>query len=109
MLLVRTLALFFATAIAEILGCYLVYLVFRKNKSSWLWIPSLMVLSVFAWLLTKHPMLAGRTYAAYGGVYVVTALAWLGVIERHSPDTGDLIGASFCLLGMLIIVFFPRA
>jgi small multidrug resistance family-3 protein len=110
MLVLRTSLLFLATAIAEILGCYLSYLWLRHGKSAWLLLPAAGSLAVFAWLLTLHPSLpAGRTYAAYGGVYVATALLWLWRVERLTPDRWDLIGAVVTLAGMAIIAFGPRA
>ena len=86
--------LFFATAIAEIGGCYLAYLWLRKDGSAWLLIPAALSLALFAWLLTLHPQAAGRVYAAYGGVYVATALGWLWLVEGNTPDRWDLIGAA---------------
>ena len=74
MFIVRTLGLFILTAVAEIVGCYLPYLWLKKNGSVWLLVPALLRLAGFAWLLTLHPTGASRTYAAYGGVYVTTAL-----------------------------------
>ena len=72
--------------------------------------PGIASLAAFAWLLTlvdaDH---AGRTYAAYGGVYIVAALAWLWIVERVRPDHWDLIGAAMCLAGAAIILFGPRA
>ena len=73
----RTFALFVATALAEIVGCYLPYLWLRQGKPAWLLVPAAASLALFAWLLTLHPQAAGRVYAAYGGVYVAVALAWL--------------------------------
>ncbi len=74
MLVTRTLGLFVATALAEIIGCYLPYLWLRKSGPGWLLLPAAASLATFAWLLSLHPTAAGRTYAAYGGVYVVTAI-----------------------------------
>jgi small multidrug resistance family-3 protein len=62
-----TLCLFLATALAEIIGCYLPYLWLCEGKSVWLLAPAALCLAVFAWLLTLHPTAAGRVYAAYGG------------------------------------------
>lgn len=107
--LARTLALFVATAMAEIVGCYLPYLWLRKNASAWLLLPAAASFAAFAWLLSLHPSAAGRTYAAYGGVYVSTALVWLWLVEKQQPDRWDLIGASLCLVGMAVIVAGPRA
>jgi small multidrug resistance family-3 protein len=77
MLVLKALALFVVTAIAEILGCYLPYVWLRKDGSVWLLIPAAISLALFAWLLTLHPAAAGRVYAAYGGVYIAVALLWL--------------------------------
>ena len=71
---VKTIGLFFATALAEIIGCYLPYLWLKHDKPIWLLIPAALSLGLFAWLLTLHPTAAGRVYAAYGGVYIFTAL-----------------------------------
>jgi small multidrug resistance family-3 protein len=59
-------------------------------------------------LLTLHPTGASRTYAAYGGVYVATAIAWLWLVEQQRPDRWDLIGSAVALAGMAIIAFAPR-
>ena len=102
---VKTIALFVVTAIAEIGGCYLAYLWLRQGKTAWLIIPSLVCLALFAWLLTFHPTAAGRTYAAYGGIYVTMALAWLWWIEGVQPDRWDLVGGAITVSGMLVIAF----
>lgn len=78
----RTLLLFVATACAEIVGCYLPYLWLRRGSSPWPLLPGALSLVAFAWLLSLHPTAAGRTYAAYGGVYVIMSLAWLWLVER---------------------------
>ena len=74
--------LFILTAIAEILGCYFPYLILNQGKSHWLWIPTALSLTVFVWLLTLHPAASGRIYAAYGGIYIFTALLWLRYVDQ---------------------------
>ena len=66
----RVTGLFFVTAVAEIVGCYLPWLVLTQGRPVWWLLPAAASLATFAWLLTLHPSAAGRTYAAYGGVYV---------------------------------------
>lgn len=66
--------------------------------------PAAASLALFAWLLTFHPGPAGRTYAAYGAVYVATAVTWLAVIEGQRPDGWDIAGALVSLAGMALIV-----
>lgn len=81
----------------------------RMDKSVWWIAPGIASLVLFAYLLTlvdaEH---AGRTYAAYRGVYIVSAIAWLWLVESAKPDRSDLIGAIVCLGGAAIILFGPR-
>ena len=108
MKLLFTVALFVVTALAEIVGCYLPYLWLRHGRSAWLLIPAAASLGLFAWLLTLHPTAAGRAYAAYGGVYVSVALAWLWAVDGVRPDRWDMIGVILCLSGMAVIMLVPR-
>lgn len=105
----RTLGLFVLTAIAEIVGCYLPYVWLRQGKSAWLLLPAALSLALFAWLLTLHPTAAGRVYAAYGGVYICVAIAWLWLVDGIRPSAWDILGVGVALLGMAIIMFAPRS
>jgi small multidrug resistance family-3 protein len=108
MLILKTFGLFAATAIAEIVGCYLPYLWLKKGGSAWLLAPAAASLTLFVWLLTLHPTAAGRVYAAYGGVYVATAILWLWLIDGARPTAWDLVGAAIAVGGMAIIMLGPR-
>lgn len=109
MFILKTAALFLVTALAEIVGCYLPYLWLRKSGPAWLLLPAALSLVLFAWLLSLHPAASGRIYAAYGGVYVATALAWLRVVDGVRLSTLDWLGAGVTLLGMGIIALGWRA
>ncbi|ENM6207515.1 YnfA family protein [Vibrio parahaemolyticus] len=104
----KTIGLFFISAIAEILGCYLPYLWLKEDKSVWLLLPAALSLALFAWLLSLHPTAAGRVYAAYGGVYIFVAILWLWIVDGIRPTLWDIIGVTVALLGMAIIMFAPR-
>jgi small multidrug resistance family-3 protein len=99
--------LFALTALAEIVGCYLPWLVLKQGKPAWLYIPAALSLALFAWLLTLHPTAAGRTYAAYGGMYITIALAWLHLVDGISLTRWDLAGAGLALTGMAVIMLQP--
>lgn len=103
-----TTGLFVATAVAEIVGCYLPYLWLKDRAPVWVLIPAGVSLAVFVWLLTLHPTAAGRVYAAYGGVYVATAVAWLWVIDGVRPTATDVVGSLIAISGMAVIMFAPR-
>lgn len=107
--IIKIALLFVATAVAEIVGCYLPWLVLKQDKPLWLLLPAAFSLALFAWLLTLHPSAAGRTYAAYGGVYIAVALAWLFVVDGVPLTRWDVAGAVVALAGMVIIMMQPMA
>lgn len=98
-----------AAALAEIAGCFAVWAFLRDGQSAWWLVPGMLLLGLFAVLLTKvDSTYAGRAYAAYGGIYIVASLLWMFVIERITPDRWDLLGGAVSLLGALIIVYGHR-
>lgn len=103
-----TFGLYVVTALAEICGCYLV-LRWTSGGSAWNAVPAALILAAFAWLLTLHPTASGRVYAAYGGVYVATALVWLRYVDQEALRWTDVTGAVVALAGMAIIVVGARA
>ena len=106
--LLRIAGLFAVTAVAEIVGCYLPWLVLKQGRSVWLLVPAAASLALFAWLLTLHPSAAGRTYAAYGGMYIAVALVWLWLVDGVTLTRWDLTGASIALIGMAVIALQPE-
>lgn len=101
---------FVGAAAAEIAGCFAFWAWLRLGKTALWLIPGMMSLALFAYLLTlvdvEH---AGRSYAAYGGVYIAAATVWLWIAEGVRPDRWDLLGAAVCVGGAAIILFGPRA
>ncbi len=105
----RTFLIYAGAAAAEIAGCYAVWAWLRLDRSVLWLIPGMAALLAFAWLLTlSEASLAGRAYAAYGGVYIAASLTWLWAVEGTAPDRWDLIGAAICLMGAGVILFGPR-
>lgn len=107
---VMTAYAYIGAALAEIGGCFAFWAWLRMGKSIVLLVPGVLSLVIFAWLLTliesDH---AGRAYAAYGGVYIVAAIAWLWIIEGVRPDRWDVLGGIICLIGAAVILSGPRA
>jgi small multidrug resistance family-3 protein len=102
------LALFFAAAIAEIGGGYLVWLWLREKKSIALGALGGIILFVYGIIPTLQPAEFGRVYAAYGGVFIVLSVLWGWGIDRKPPDLYDWIGAVICLVGVSVIIWGPR-
>ncbi len=100
MLLVYT-----GAALFEIVGCYALWAIIRLGKSAWWIIPGTAALLLFAVLLTRIDVtMAGRAYAAYGGIYIAASLAWLWVVEGQQPNWWDIAGAGLCVMGALVIL-----
>lgn len=101
---------FFGAALMEIAGCFSFWAWLRLDKSPLWLVPGMMALALFAYLLTLvDSPLAGRAYAAYGGIYIASALLWGWAMEGHRPDRWDAAGAVICLIGMTVILFAPRS
>jgi small multidrug resistance family-3 protein len=100
---------YIGAALAEIAGCFAFWAWLRLDKPVWWLAPGIASLCLFAYLLTlvdaEH---AGRTYAAYGGIYIVSALLWLRIAEGVKPDRWDVAGASIALVGAAVILWGPR-
>lgn len=100
---------YIGAAVAEIAGCFAFWAWLRLDKPIWWLGPGLVSLAVFAYLLTLvQSEMAGRAYAAYGGIYIAASLVWLWAIESTRPDRWDVAGGVLCLVGTLVILFGPR-
>ena len=100
---------YIAAAVAEIAGCFALWAWLRLGKSMYWILPGIVSLAVFALLLTRiEALFAGRTFAAYGGVYIAASLLWLWVIEHQRPDKWDILGAIICITGAAVILFGQR-
>ena len=105
-----SIAFYIAAAVAEIAGCFAFWAWLRLGRSM-VWIfPGIVSLVVFALLLTRiEALFAGRTFAAYGGIYIVASLGWMWTVEGQRPDFWDAAGAGLCILGAAVIILAPRA
>lgn len=99
------LLVYVGAALFEIAGCFAFWSVLRLQHSVWWTLPGALSLLLFAALLTRIDVdLAGRAYAAYGGIYIAASLAWLWLVEGQAPNRWDLAGAALCLCGAWLIL-----
>ncbi len=97
--------IYLAAALAEVAGCFAFWAWLRQDKSVWWFVPGLLSLVLFAYLLTRVDVdAAGRAFAAYGGLYIVTSLGWLWLVEGVRPTAWDVAGAGLAVAGALVIL-----
>lgn len=104
----KSLFFFFLAGLCEIGGGYLVWLWRREHKSLWLAIIGGVILVLYGLIPTFQPANFGRVYAAYGGIFIVLSLLWGWRVDAVRPDRFDLLGGAVALLGVLIIMYWPR-
>lgn len=105
----RSILIYVVAALAEIAGCFSFWAWLRMDRSPWWLAPGCASLVLFAYALTLvEASDAGRAYAAYGGIYICSALLWLWLAEGVRPDAWDLGGAAICLAGAAVILFAPH-
>ncbi|AFZ69688.1 YnfA family protein [Deinococcus peraridilitoris] len=109
-MLLTSIALFVLAALPEIGGGYLVWLWLREGHSWWVGLLGALVLMLYGVLPTLQPQSFdfARTYAAYGGLFIVFSLLWGKAAEGKTPDQPSLWGAGIALTGALIIAYWPR-
>ena len=101
---------FILAAACEIAGCYAAWMWLRLGRSAWWLVPGVVSLIVFALALTRvDAAFAGRAFAAYGGIYIVSSLLWMRVVERTAVRITDFAGAAVCLAGAAIILYGARS
>lgn len=105
----KTLLIYCLAAIAEIAGCFSFWAWLKLHRSPLWTAPGILSLILFAYLLTLvDSAAAGRTYAAYGAIYIASSLMWLWLAERQRPDMWDVLGLIICLIGASIILLGAR-
>ena len=101
-------ALFVIAGLCEIGGGYLVWQWWRNGAHWAVGLFGAALLVLYGIVPTYQPAHFGRVYAAYGGWFVVLSVAWGWGIDAIRPDRYDLLGACFCLLGVAVIMYWPR-
>jgi len=103
------LAFYVLAGLCEIGGGYLLWK-WRKAGQPWWWgLLGAALLVTYGWVATLQTTSFGKTYAVYGGVFVVMSIAWGWYFDGFRPDRYDVLGGLVCLAGLAIILFWPRS
>ncbi|ENK1242182.1 YnfA family protein [Clostridium sporogenes] len=108
--LLKSIFYFVLAGLFEIGGGYLIWLWLRDGKNIWYGLIGAIALIIYGVIPTLQPPSAnfGRVYAAYGGIFIVLSIIWGWKIDNVFPDKFDLIGGFIALIGVLIIMYYPR-
>ena len=119
-----------AAGVAEIMGGWLIWMTMRgatttSDKSStggttttttttvykpWWWaVLGGIVLVLYGFIPTFQPTDSfGRIYAVYGGFFIVLSFVFGWILDGDRPDIGDGVGCIISLVGVCVIMFWPR-
>ncbi len=105
---IKSISYFILAGLFEIGGGYLIWLWLREGKPISYAVTGGMILFLYGVIPTLQPANFGRVYAAYGGVFIVLSIMWGWKIDRVVPDRFDIIGGLVALIGVCIIMYWPR-
>lgn len=106
--LARSLFFFLLAGLCEIGGGYLMWLWIRDGRGLWFAVIGGIILALYGVIPTLQPANFGRVYAAYGGIFIVLSILWGWQIDKVVPDRFDLIGGLIALIGVIVIMYWPR-
>jgi small multidrug resistance family-3 protein len=104
----RSAVLFVLAGFAEVGGGYLIWQSIRNGRGVMMGLIGALLLALYGVIPTLQPASFGRVYAAYGAVFIVLSLAWGWALDHQRPDSADLLGATICLVGAAVIIYWPR-
>jgi small multidrug resistance family-3 protein len=107
-IIIVTLGLFFAAALMEIGGGYLVWQWIREKRGVLIGVTGGIILFLYGIIPTLQPSHFGRTYAAYGGIFIISSIIWGMIIDKKKPDKFEIMGSLVAICGAIIIFYTPR-
>uniref|UniRef100_A0A7S1GMH0 Uncharacterized protein n=1 Tax=Cyclophora tenuis TaxID=216820 RepID=A0A7S1GMH0_CYCTE len=115
---IQSLVLFVIAGFAEIVGGWLVWVAIRgqqqqqgqrRRRPWWFAVVGSIVLILYGFIPCLQPTDSfGRIYAAYGGFFIVLSFLLGWALDGDRPDLGDIIGGSIALVGVILVLFWPR-
>ncbi len=104
----RSIVLFVVAGVCEIGGGWLIWKWLRDDRPGWWGILGGVVLVLYGIIPTFQTSPFGRVYAAYGGFFIVLSLLWGWGLDGDRPDRADVIGSLIALVGVGLMMYWPR-
>lgn len=108
MVVAKSLVWFLLAGVLEIGGGWLVWQWLREDRGGMWGLIGGLTLFLYGVIPTLQPAHFSRTYAAYGGVFIILSLAWGFFVDGDVPDRPDLIGGALSLAGAAVMMWWPR-
>ena len=108
MLIAQSLTLFVLAGLFEIGGGYLIWQWWRNGTHWSLGLLGALIIVLYGIVPTYQPAHFGRVYAAYGGWFIVLSMLWGSQVDGHAPDRFDVVGGMLCLIGVAVMMYWPR-
>lgn len=105
---IKVISIFVLAGLCEIGGGYLVWLWVKEEKPIWYGLLGAVLLISYGFVATFQPNNFARTYAAYGGIFIIMSLIWAYKFDNFKPDKFDIVGAIVAFVGISIIFFAKR-
>ncbi|MDP1817783.1 MAG: YnfA family protein [Leadbetterella sp.] len=105
---VKVLAIYFLAGLCEIGGGYFIWIWLKNEKSAVYGVIGAVLLISYGFVATFQPNNFARTYAAYGGVFIIMSLIWAYIFDAFKPTKYDIIGSVIVFIGISIIFFAKR-
>ncbi len=107
-MIIKSIAYFILAGLCEIGGGYFIWLWLRENKPIGYGVAGAAILTLYGVIPTLQQANFGRVYAAYGGIFIALSILWGWKIDGVAPDRFDLVGAFIALIGVAVIMYWPR-
>ena len=109
LVILKAIGLFLLAGFCEIGGGYLVWQWLRSGKPAWYGLVGALLLAGYGAVATWQPTSFGKTYAVYGALFIVMSIAWAWYFDGFRPDRWDVVGGFIILVGVGIILGWPRS
>lgn len=108
MVILQSAFLFVVAGLCEIGGGWLLWKWLRHGWSAWWGLVGGCVLVLYGVVATLQAAHFSRVYAVYGGVFIAMSLLWGWRVDGTRPDRPDLVGAAVAVLGVAVMMYWPR-
>ena len=80
----------------------------RKKKGVFMGLIGGIILFLYGIIHPLQLSHSGRTFATYGGKFIISSIEWGMIVYKNKPDRIEIIEFLVALCGAIIIFYTPR-